>query len=131
MTPTFQDLFHQAPVIEAQAPGRVNLLGEHTDYNDGFVLPTVIPQTTTVQLGLSNDSQHHFYSASLHEQVNVSPTEIVPEGFGRYAIGCLRILEQQGIQIPPLDLDFPVVPLSKLQFCGECGLLVSSYRCSL
>lgn len=104
MTPTFQDLFHQAPMIEAQAPGRVNLLGEHTDYNDGFVLPTVIPQTTTVQLGPSNDSQHHFYSESFQEQVNVSPTTIVPEGFGRYAIGCLRLLEQRGIQIPPLNV---------------------------
>jgi galactokinase len=104
MTPTFQDLFHQDPVIEAQAPGRVNLLGEHTDYNDGFVLPTVIPQTTIVQLGPSNDAQHHFYSESLHEQVNVSPTEIVPESFGRYAIGCLRLLEQRGIQIPPLNI---------------------------
>ncbi|NJM78137.1 MAG: galactokinase [Acaryochloridaceae cyanobacterium RU_4_10] len=104
MTPTFQDLFHQAPAIEAQAPGRVNLLGEHTDYNDGFVLPTVIPQTTTVQLGPSDDSQHHFYSASLNESVNLSPTTNPSEGFGRYVIGCLRLIEQRGIQIPPLNI---------------------------
>jgi len=42
-------------------PGRVNLLGEHTDYNDGFiVLPTAVPQRTTVHLGMSKDGQHHF-----------------------------------------------------------------------
>jgi galactokinase len=104
MTPTFQDLFHNAPAIEAQAPGRINLLGEHTDYNDGFVLPTVIPQTTTVHIGPSADVHHHFYSAALNQQVNLSPTATPAEGFSRYVIGCLRLLEQRGIQIPPLNV---------------------------
>jgi galactokinase len=104
MTATFQDLFHQTPVVEAQACGRVNLLGEHTDYNDGFVLPTVIPQTTTVQIGSSEDNRHHFYSASLDEQVNLATTTTAAEGFGRYAIGCLKMLEHQNIQIPPLNI---------------------------
>jgi len=36
--------------VEAEAPGRVNLIGEHTDYNDGFVLPTATPQRTRVRL---------------------------------------------------------------------------------
>ena len=49
----FQEIFNQSPETEASAPGRVNLLGEHTDYNDGFVLPTAFPQRTTVQLGFS------------------------------------------------------------------------------
>ena len=35
-----------ATIVTATAPGRVNLLGEHTDYNQGFVLPTAIPQVT-------------------------------------------------------------------------------------
>jgi galactokinase len=47
---TFEQLFGSAPVVRASAPGRVNLIGEHTDYNGGFVLPTVIPQRTTVEL---------------------------------------------------------------------------------
>jgi galactokinase len=42
-----QHFGRRRPVI-GEAPGRVNLIGEHTDYSDGFVLPTVIPQTTTV-----------------------------------------------------------------------------------
>jgi galactokinase len=47
---TFEQLFGTPPVVRASAPGRVNLIGEHTDYNGGFVLPTVIPQRTTVEL---------------------------------------------------------------------------------
>jgi galactokinase len=48
--PTFSDLFGAAPDVRATAPGRVNVIGEHTDYNGGFVLPAAIPQHTTVEL---------------------------------------------------------------------------------
>jgi galactokinase len=46
----FQAIFGDAPAVRADAPGRVNLIGEHTDYNGGFVLPTAIPQRTSVEL---------------------------------------------------------------------------------
>jgi galactokinase len=47
----------RAKVVEASAPGRVNLIGEHTDYNDGFVLPMPIPQQTYVRLELRSDDR--------------------------------------------------------------------------
>jgi galactokinase len=47
---TFADAFGSAPTVVVSAPGRVNLLGEHTDYNGGLVLPTAIPQRTSVAL---------------------------------------------------------------------------------
>ncbi len=47
---TFEQLFGTNPLVRASAPGRVNLIGEHTDYNGGYVLPTVIPQRTVVEL---------------------------------------------------------------------------------
>src|SRR3954463_12334195 len=49
----FQDLFGRAPGITARAPGRVNLIGEHTDYSEGYVLPLAIPRETEVELALS------------------------------------------------------------------------------
>src|SRR5262245_36122158 len=42
----FKNLFGRPPAVTADAPGRVNLIGEHTDYNGGFVLPTALPQRT-------------------------------------------------------------------------------------
>ena len=53
----FGQLFGQPAMTLASAPGRVNLIGEHTDYNDGLVLPTAIPQRTWVQLALADDGQ--------------------------------------------------------------------------
>jgi galactokinase len=100
----FQQIFGASPETEASAPGRVNLLGEHTDYNDGFVLPTAIPQRTTVQLGVSQDGQHHFYSVELDERVSISEGNHTPSGFASYIFGCVRLLEREGHTVPPLNL---------------------------
>ncbi|MCZ8077541.1 MAG: galactokinase, partial [Paucibacter sp.] len=45
------------PTVLARAPGRVNLIGEHTDYNDGFVLPAAIDRNTWVAAGTRSDGQ--------------------------------------------------------------------------
>ncbi|MEP0797460.1 galactokinase [Trichocoleus sp. DQ-A3] len=100
----FQQVFGTEPEVEASAPGRVNLLGEHTDYNDGFVLPTAIPQKTTVQLGFSKDEQHHFYSAELDEKVDVLESTHTPSSFASYVFGCIRLLEQEGNTILPVNV---------------------------
>lgn len=100
----FEQLFGVQPEVEASAPGRVNLLGEHTDYNDGFVLPTAIPQRTRVQLGFSTDEKHHFYSQDLDQQAIVCESDAPPPGFASYIFGCIQLLEQEGYEIPALNL---------------------------
>ncbi len=62
---SFQDLFDRPADTLASAPGRVNLIGEHTDYNDGFVLPAAIPQRTTVELARRDDDLVRAYSAQV------------------------------------------------------------------
>lgn len=100
----FQQIFNDSPEVWASAPGRVNLLGEHTDYNDGFVLPTAIPQQTTVYIGISPNPRHHFYSVELAAQVDVAPNDPVSSGFGRYIFGCIQVLEKLGHKVPPLNV---------------------------
>ncbi|MBM0744215.1 galactokinase [Phormidium sp. CLA17] len=100
----FQQIFNAAPEVEASAPGRVNLLGEHTDYNDGFVLPTAIPQHTIVSIGYSPNDHHHFYSAELEELLDVNPTEPTAQGFASYIDGCIRVLEAAGYTVPPINI---------------------------
>jgi galactokinase len=99
----FQQVFNASPQVQASAPGRVNLLGEHTDYNDGFVLPTAISQHTTVYLGISPDDQHHLYSAELQERIDIDRLGSQPQGFASYIYGCLKVLEQIG-SVPALNI---------------------------
>jgi len=100
----YKQIFNAVPDVQASAPGRVNLLGEHTDYNDGFVLPTAIPQQTTVHIGYSPNDRHHFYSANLAEWIDVNPGETELKGFAKYVHGCIRVVETSGYSVPPVNL---------------------------
>ncbi|QNA99190.1 galactokinase [Massilia sp. Se16.2.3] len=109
---TTDSFFGGPPEVHASAPGRVNLLGEHTDYNDGFMLPVATPQRTTVALARSNDDHFYFYSSTLDANVTFAPNGSAPAGFGSYIEGCIRLVEAEGVQVPPLRVwvstDVPV-----------------------
>ncbi|MBV9772866.1 MAG: galactokinase [Gemmatimonadetes bacterium] len=62
----FADLYDGAPGVLVRAPGRVNLIGEHTDYNDGFVLPLAIERAVWIALRPRDDGAVRLYS--LHHQ---------------------------------------------------------------
>lgn len=110
--PTFTELFGQPHSVTSRAPGRVNLLGEHTDYNEGFVLPTVIPQETRVELATSQDGRFWCYSDNLGELVDAGMGQAVPRGFGRYVHGCIEVLRSRHIDVPPccmrISSDVPI-----------------------
>ena len=61
----FEILFGRPPDVAREAPGRVNLIGEHTDYNDGFVMPIATPQHTRVELAVTNGDVARVWSASV------------------------------------------------------------------
>lgn len=112
MTVTTDTFFGGAPEVNASAPGRVNLLGEHTDYNDGFMLPVATPQRTMVALSRSGDDHFHFYSPNLDATVTFAKDGSAPQGFGSYIEGCIRLVQAEGIEVPPLrvyvETDLPV-----------------------
>ena len=62
---TFEQLYGAPPDVRASAPGRVNLIGEHTDYNGGYVLPTTIPQRTVVELRPRHGGAVRVFSADI------------------------------------------------------------------
>ncbi|HKT78686.1 MAG TPA: galactokinase [Vicinamibacterales bacterium] len=62
--PSFADLFGRPPEVTASAPGRVNLIGEHTDYNEGFVMPVATPMRTDVEIARRADLQVHLWTAA-------------------------------------------------------------------
>jgi len=94
--------FGGAPEVNASAPGRVNLLGEHTDYNDGFMLPVATPQRTLVAISRSGDDHFHFYSPTFDNTVTFAADGSAPQGFGSYIEGCIRLLQAEGVKVPPV-----------------------------
>jgi galactokinase len=99
---SFSDVFGREAEVHAHAPGRVNLLGEHTDYNDGFVLPTTIPQLTRVACARSPDARFRFYAANLEEGVEYEDEGPPPQGFAAYVFGCIEVLRLSGFTVPPV-----------------------------
>jgi len=68
---SFEQVFGHSASVRTSSPGRVNLIGEHTDYNGGFVLPTAIPQKTMIEISPRDDLKAQIFSSnienSLHE----------------------------------------------------------------
>jgi galactokinase len=100
----FVDYFGIQPEVKASAPGRVNLLGEHTDYNDGFVLPIAIPQRTWVELSRSPDEWNRFRSMNLNGLVQYRSGDTFPSGFAAYLAGCFEVLREVTDVMTPVNL---------------------------
>jgi len=100
----FEDIFGFPPQASAKAPGRVNLLGEHTDYNDGFVLPIAVPLETSVELAKSRDALNHYFAEQLQERAWSEPGGTVPSGFAAYLHGCLALLRLSGHHVEPVSV---------------------------
>lgn len=106
LTRSFEKLFSQTPRI-FRAPGRVNLIGEHTDYNDGFVMPAAVGFSTYVAIAKRPDRKVLIHSEEFSEHVEFD-VDRLPENRTRqwydYVLGVARILQQRGHRLPGVDL---------------------------
>ncbi|WP_423184000.1 galactokinase [Arthrobacter sp. NyZ413] len=104
----FEAAFGSVPDGVWQAPGRVNLIGEHTDYNEGFVLPFAIDKTAKVALRLRPDSRIRLLSTfGAQGLVEADADTLVPgsaKGWTKYPLGVAWALQQRGIEVPGFDL---------------------------
>jgi galactokinase len=108
MTAAFADAFGGDPDGVWSAPGRVNLIGEHTDYNGGYVLPFAIDMRTTVAASKRDDGVIRLRSVQKStDVVEVAVSDLRPGadlGWAAYAAGVVWALRAAGHQIGGLDL---------------------------
>lgn len=105
--PEFREWFAREPEAAREAPGRVNLVGEHTDYNGGFVLPTVIPQTTLAEIAPRGDQIVRAASAQAEDGAIREYTlgaEARRGAWIDYVQGITAELVRLGFSLPGFDL---------------------------
>ncbi|HEY1958209.1 MAG TPA: galactokinase [Polyangiaceae bacterium] len=106
MTQPFREVFSRVPHVVASAPGRVNLIGEHTDYNGGYVLPMAIPQRTVVELAVRADDVVRLWSANVDHDGRAMyklATERRTREWHDYVQGVTRALRQAGHRMSGFD----------------------------
>jgi len=101
----FTELFGYEPQGVWSAPGRVNLIGEHTDYNEGFVLPFAINKRTVLALGLRDDAVLRIASSFADEVAEIQIADLSPEvlgGWSAYPFGVAWAIGQFGADLAGL-----------------------------
>jgi len=101
----FVAIFGREPTAVVRAPGRVNLIGEHTDYNDGYVLPVAIDRSILVAAAPRDDRQVVIHALDFGESVTFSLDDIGHDQvrtWSNYQRGVAYFLEERGIRLPGL-----------------------------
>lgn len=96
----YRDHFAADPEFVVRAPGRVNLIGEHTDYNDGFVLPMAIDRATWIALRPRSDRQVQVHSLNLDKVAVFDLDNLTPgKGWAEYLKGMAWALQDSGFAL--------------------------------
>lgn len=103
---TFRRAFAAEPAARARAPGRVNLIGDHVDYNDGLVLPAAVERAAHVAFRPRPDRRLRIVSADLDDRVDLDLASLRPgtmEGWSAYPAGVAWALAEAGHPVPGFD----------------------------
>lgn len=106
---TFTSIFSARPDIVVRAPGRINLIGEHTDYNGGLVLPAAIDKAIWFAAGKRNDRRFAFYAADLNEHFISEHQPLVFQKqftWVNYLLGVFSEARKDGLEFGGLNLAF-------------------------
>lgn len=108
ITNKYQQLYGKIEAV-INAPGRINIIGEHTDYNEGFVLPAAIDKSTVSAIGKSKDDLCSIYALNVNETYEFSLKKIEPiknGGWRNYIIGVVAEIQKKGLKVEPFNLVF-------------------------
>jgi len=111
----FSQVFDRTSAVVVRSPGRINLIGDHTDYTGGLVLPMAIDMSTLVAGARRSDGDVHVYSDELSERVVIAVDVIAGTAVGssdvsglapwsRYVAGVAALLRNAGVEIPGVDV---------------------------
>jgi galactokinase len=100
----FYEKFQQRPLV-VRAPGRINFIGEHTDYNDGLVLPAAIDREILVAIAQNNTNHCHIFSPDLNESHTFSIDELKPvKNWITYIQGVMHGIHKIGFPLSGVDV---------------------------
>ncbi|MGI4883511.1 MAG: galactokinase [Janthinobacterium lividum] len=123
----FRRRFGHEPLL-VRAPGRINLIGEHTDYNDGLVLPAAINKEIFFAVGLNGSEVAHLVAFDNGDAYDVALAEVAPSDhqWANYLLGVVAQFQQHGVAVPGFDCVFggnvPIGAGLSSSAAVECGL---------
>lgn len=124
---TFQQHFASKPLV-VRSPGRVNIIGEHTDYNDGFVLPAAIDKSVYAAVTKRDDDVISLFATNFNETAELRVADIKPSGnWSTYILGVTDQLLKSGYKISGFNMvvdgDIPVGAGLSSSAALECAVV--------
>jgi galactokinase len=127
----FYQKFGTEPLL-VDAPGRINIIGEHTDYNDGFVLPAAIDKSVKIAIQKNNSATVQLIAIDLYEEYSFSIDEIltpIEKQWANYFLGVISELKLRGAALGGFNLmftsDIPIGSGLSSSAAIECGFGVA------
>ena len=122
----FQSVFGQIPLL-VKSPGRINLIGEHTDYNDGFVLPAAIDKAIYVAVSKREDNKIHLHALEYNEEciVDLENLRSTEKKWSAYILGVVEQLQKRNYSVTGFNIvvdgDVPVGAGMSSSAAVECA----------
>ncbi len=104
----FKERFNNTPLL-VFSPGRINIIGEHTDYNDGYVFPAAIDKGIVAAFEKSNSPSSTVYAIDREESIVFNTNTVAPRTenlWGNYILGVVKEIQKKGIVVENFNLVF-------------------------